>query len=101
MILEKYNLSNSLILDKICNDRLIQVKFDKIDHRKYTYIISGKQGPTGKTWLTNSLLEKGYKAIDVSEVNPYYSTADNNNYIYVNAKPKVVLIILNRELRRR
>lgn len=100
MLLEKSNLSNSLILYKICNDTLIQVKFDKIDHREYTYIINGRSGPTGKTWLTNSLVEKGYRAMDVSEATPHYS-ADKNNYIYIDKKSKVVLIVLNRELRRR
>lgn len=66
----------------------------------YTYVIMGRPGPTGKTWLRNQLVEAGYKAIELSEdlVGLVYYK-DDGNYFRVNHMKKTVLIVLNRSIR--
>lgn len=79
----------------------------------YTIIILGKAGPTGKTWLTNKLNEKGWKAIEIGDLflshsivqngvlirNPWFiSYNDNNDHVIVEDDRKVVVMILNQNI---
>lgn len=50
---------------------------------KPTYIICGKSGPTGKTWLANELRKAGHTAIEISEgINPFVYYRDDENHIF-------------------
>ena len=60
--------------------------------KNWTYIIDGKSGPTGKTWLTIKLNEAGYKAIDKSDIlpnYPNYSVTGNRNIIEFSERYKI------------
>lgn len=63
--------------------------------KDYKYIIDGKSGPTGKSWLTRKLIEAGYNAIDVSDIAPVYHGEAEGNYILLYAGFHAVIIILN------
>lgn len=66
--------------------------------KDWTYIIDGKSGPTGKTWLATKLNEAGYKAIDKSDIlpnYPNYGITGNRNIIEFSERYKTVVIILN------
>lgn len=63
--------------------------------KDWTYIIDGKSGPTGKTWLAIKLNEAGYNAIDKSDILPNYSIIGNKNLIEISERYKTVVIILN------
>lgn len=68
---------------------------------EYTYIIMGKPGPTGKTWLCDKLRQRGYNACEVSEslcwLIDYH---DNNNHYLIKNEYRVVVIILNQPVER-
>lgn len=67
---------------------------------KPTYIICGKPGPTGKTWLWDALVKAGHNAIEISEsIGPFVDYRDDKNHM-LNAGPggRMVIIILNRPL---
>lgn len=66
--------------------------------REYTYLIDGRIGPTGKTWLCDKLNELGYKAHEVGdEMWAMYIHRDHNNsYQYLPGN--VAIIILNEYL---
>lgn len=49
-----------LILHHICREQ------ERIAKDR-TYIIMGRTGPTGKTWLCGQLNNRGFKAIELSE----------------------------------
>lgn len=66
--------------------------------KKCKYVILGKNGSTGKTWLKNRLTELGYDAIEISEeVCLHVDYRDNYNHViedpYSNSH---MTIILNR-----
>lgn len=62
-----------------------------------TYLVMGKGGPTGKTWLVNQLKEAGYRAIDMTEdaFEFIISRKTSGNYVKVDKSNKVVYISLN------
>lgn len=67
--------------------------------KDYIYIIDGKSGPTGKTWLTEKLLSKGYLAIDKTNRISYNKLIDDNeNSMDCNSNIKIVFITLNKLL---
>lgn len=46
------------------------------------YIICGKGGPTGKSWLCNELRKAGHTAIEISEgINRFVDYRDNENHM--------------------
>lgn len=60
-----------------------------------TYIITGKAGRTGKTWLTERLKENGYNAFEISEhIYNKVNYIENSN-AYIDDMLGTVLIILN------
>lgn len=66
--------------------------------RKPTYIICGKSGPTGKTWLWNKLRGAGYNAIEISEgINYFVDYNDDQNHMY-DMGFNQFLIVLNKPL---
>ena len=69
--------------------------------KDYTYIIAGKPGPTGKTWLCQRFILDGYKAVEITQslmftCNYLY---DHNEY-HINPDNRTVVIILNRPLKK-
>ena len=68
---------------------------------KYTYIILGKCGPTGKTWLYTQLRSRGFNVFEITEdVASVGMTVEgsNSNQFIVNEQFKQITIILNRPL---
>lgn len=63
--------------------------------REKTYVITGRVGPTGKTWLTNKLKYEGFNACDISELMAS-SGGDYDGENHVSEKGNVVLITLNK-----
>lgn len=65
------------------------------DNNSKTYIITGKSGRTGKTWLTEKLKENGLNAFEISEhIYDKVSYIENSN-AYIDNMSDTVLIILN------
>ena len=64
----------------------------------YLYLVLGKPGPTGKTWLTQKLKERGYRVAELSEELAPFLNADKFNHVIVDDLEKQVVIILNRPL---
>jgi hypothetical protein len=64
----------------------------------YLYLILGKPGPTGKTWLTQKLKEHGCQVAELSEELAPFLNADKFNHVIVDELEKQVVIILNRDL---
>lgn len=78
--------------DKILNDILRNLT----NPGEYTYIIMGKPGPTGKTWLCDQLKRYGYNACEITEsVCWLIEYNDNGNHYLVKKQNHVVVIILN------
>lgn len=67
--------------------------------KSWIYIITGRPGLTGKTFLYNQLKENGYNAIEISEdIFDLVRYLDDKNHYVVNWEKKQVVIVLN-ELR--
>lgn len=94
-----------------------------VDVDKYTYIITGTPGPTGKTWLWKQLKEFGLNVFEITEliyhlvdfrshfreieVSPIFFEDDKkegyvkykkDNYMMVDTTQSVVVIVLNEPL---
>ena len=66
-----------------------------------TYIIAGRTGPTGKSWLRRKLDERGYKAFEISESLTLFRIVeftDEKNHMIFDPFNEAVLIILNERL---
>lgn len=86
-------ITPSELLRKIIRDPSIS--------RDYTYVVLGKGGPTGKTWLTSALSQGGYRAIEISErITGLVDYLDSDNHCMVDHFHKTVIIVLNRPLQR-
>lgn len=89
------NPSNDKILDVICNNGR--------HYKNYTFIITGKPGPTGKTCLTTALRRNGFNAHDISEPMMSFMRLgefefkDDGNHI-MELPDKCILIVLNAEI---
>jgi hypothetical protein len=65
----------------------------------YTFIITGKIGPTGKSWLKRALIAQGYRAIEITgSLYSLVEYTDNKNHFIVDEYEKTVLIVLNRRV---
>ena len=63
-----------------------------------TYIICGKPGPTGKTWLCTELQKAGHNAVEISEgLFNFVDYRDDLNHM-LNDGFGVVIIILNKPI---
>lgn len=68
----------------------------KLNQDDYVYIILGKTGPTGKTWLCENLKTRGYKAVEwMPHLDRYISCVDLDNRLIVDEENRFVIIILN------
>lgn len=77
----------------------------RIEHQEYNYdyvfIILGKNGPTGKTYLTKVLRDNGYRAVEITECifdNGAYEPRRIMNSVHVDELSKTITIILNKPL---
>lgn len=69
-------------------------------YKKNCYIIMGRPGPTGKTWLTHKLKEHGYNAVELSEfLCELLRYDDDKNHIRFDTLNNTVIIVLNKPLR--
>jgi hypothetical protein len=69
-------------------------------HDGWIFVIIGKGGPTGKTWLTNQLRLRGYKALELTDaLLGVVSYEGNINRIYEDWTNKTMTIILNRPIK--
>lgn len=65
----------------------------------YTYIILGRPGKTGKTWLCNELRVHGLNTFKISEdICDFVQYKDGENHLLVNDYDKQVTIILNQSI---
>ena len=88
-------LSKDISTDRILK-RILQLDSGKVG----TYVILGKPGPTGKTWLCKKLVDSGYNAIEISEgivLSNAIEYKDNDNHI-VELPCGNTIIILNRRI---
>lgn len=68
-------------------------------YKGFTFVITGKGGPTGKTWLTEKLRHNGFNAVEVTEAMlGYVDYNDDANHHAFNCAEKWVLIVLNTPL---
>ena len=83
--------------DSITTGHIVQtILYSDPDHSK-TYIILGRPGPTGKTWLQRKLTELGYTAIEISEeiaLSQAVEYTDYRNHI-IETPSGATVIILN------
>lgn len=67
--------------------------------KNYRFIIMGKTGPTGKTWLAEELRKIGCDAIELSEdICGYVDYTDFENHYLIDPFNKITVIILNTPL---
>lgn len=67
--------------------------------REWVYIITGKSGPTGKTFLYEQLKKNGYNAIEISEdMVGLVIYQDTENHYFVDHAKKTLLIVLNKPI---
>lgn len=67
--------------------------------KSWTYIIMGRSGPTGKSYICDLLKRNGYHAIEISEdIITLVEYKDNKNHFLVNDAKKYVIVIRNRIL---
>ena len=90
MLIVNRGFSAEAILSMICSSQVPEAK-------TRTYIIMGRVGPTGKTWLCNKLRERGYSAFELTEntVDLVEYTSTDNHYRVEN---DLAIIVLNRIL---
>ena len=70
------------------------------DPERYTYIILGQPGPTGKTSLCRTLREHGLNAFEISkDVIWAVDYADDRNHYITNDSDMCVTIVLNRRVK--
>ena len=88
------------MVGKSANRIFIDIIRDKVgDARDYTYIILGRPGKTGKTWLCNELRAHGFNAFEISEdVIDFVRYKDEENHVIKNVYNKQVTIILNQAI---
>lgn len=67
--------------------------------KDYTFVILGRPGKTGKTWLCNELRFHGFNAFEISEdIYHLVKYNDDENHYIVNDVDKQVTIVLNRSI---
>ena len=92
--MESYgNWTVTAIRDSIINSTKL------FDPKEYTYIITGRIGPTGKTWLCNALRSNGLNAVEITElVYDIVNYNDNRNHFRRDVANKMCVIVLNKEI---
>lgn len=70
--------------------------------RDWVYIITGKGGPTGKTFLYEMLKKNHYNAVEISEdLMGLVEYRDDKNHYIVDRGKKQVVIVLNKPICRK
>ena len=83
------------------NTWMDMLRFTKSRGNNWTYIILGRTGPTGKTYLCNLLRENGHNAVEISEdVYPLLDYHGIDNHYFVYKDNKCAVIILNKPLKK-
>lgn len=84
-------------LPKMTPSRILDHIIKEVDDSKdYLYLVMGKYGPTGKTWLYERLKENGYNAIELTEdIWDYVIYREGVNRYYINPVKKLVVVVLN------
>lgn len=97
-ILLKYGaLTPSRILRYFADDGFFRISHDK---RPWTFIVFGRRGPTGKTWLCNGLKLCGFNAFEITESTyPLVNFTDDRNHVIENEENRTVVIVLNESLK--
>ena len=97
-ILRKYGrLSPSRILEYFAKDSFFHVL---CENTSWTFIVLGRGGPTGKSWLCRELQNLGFTAIELSEsILPLVEYRDNGNHVIADGRNNAVIIVLNHSLR--
>lgn len=92
---EEYDIANERLV--ITTQSLRHFFKRHIDAFKdFTFIIFGRGGPTGKTWLSEQLRDMGYKAFDISEnISDLVWYVDVKNSCRFDNIQKTVTIVLN------
>lgn len=90
------------ILELIKNGKIIvgnPYKEPTVSGKDLTYIILGRGGPAGKTWLTTELKKSGFKAFEITpDIIDFVDFVDDKNHLIINEYDEMVIIILNRFL---
>lgn len=88
--MNKFNNVNTLeILKRILRD-------NRIRRETFTIIITGRVGPTGKTWLCNELKKKGYRAMEMSPLFHSLNLKDDGvNHVVVDDCMDQIIVVLN------
>lgn len=72
------------------------IRHDKVKRDTFTILITGRIGPTGKSWLCNELCKIGYKAMEMS---PFFHSLqmrdDGVNHVVVDDSTNQVIVVLN------
>lgn len=64
---------------------------------KFTAVVMGRVGPTGKSWIRQKLTENGYKAVEITgSIYDHVEYNDNKNRLIVDPVEGTITIILNR-----
>ena len=72
------------------------IRHNEINRDAFTIIITGRVGPTGKTWLCKELCNKGYRAMEMSPmVHSLMINNDGVNHVIVDEGVKQVIVVLN------
>jgi hypothetical protein len=91
------NLNPSNILRYFTGNAVFQMVQER---EPYTFIILGRGGPTGKTWLCNGLRKYGFMAFELSEsILPLVDYKDNRNHVIRDGVGRSIIIVLNRNLK--
>jgi hypothetical protein len=75
------------------------MRHNKIHRTDWTIVISGRVGPTGKTWLCNELVKAGYRATEHDQLTVARLLMDDGtNHVFVDERVNLVTVILNEVL---
>lgn len=98
-IIARYgSLTPSKILRYFIENSIFQIEHQK---HPYTFIVLGKSGPTGKTWLTTGLKKYGFVAVELTEsIIPFIDYRDDENHVIKNYMDNTIIIILNQPLQK-
>ena len=91
------NMYGSLTPPKILRF-FLENSFFQFEHRKhpYAFIILGRGGPTGKTWITAGLRKYGFFATELSEsLIDLVEYMDGKNHVIKDDTDKNIIIVLN------
>lgn len=72
------------------------VERNPLERNTHKFIVLGRTGPTGKTWLTNKLRELGCDVVEISEdIYRFVDYKDFDNHYLAYLDKRLTIIILN------